>query len=129
MPNAMLTKTLLLDAASAALFVLLCLGFTAEVSALLGLPEIVVVAAGWICVPSAALFLHQAFRPSRAPMGVVVMGNAGWVLASLAVWVAYFGQLTTLGHVVVLAQAAAVGMFALLERRGAAMLPGRAVTA
>ena len=117
-----LRTTLLLDAASAALFVLLCLGASGTLAALTGLPEIVVALAGWICVPSALLFLWQAASPSRPLLAVVVAGNAAWVLASIGVWIACFGQLTALGHAVVIAQACAVEFFAIMEWRGAKAL-------
>ncbi len=112
------TRTLKLDAASCALFFAIGVGATAQVAPLLGLPAMIVAAAGWICLPSAALFAFLAFRPSRALLTLCVIGNTGWVLASAIVWLAYFGQLTTLGHFVVIAQALAVELFTVLEWRG-----------
>ncbi|WP_433798543.1 hypothetical protein [Actinomycetospora sp. CA-084318] len=44
-----------------------------------------------------------------------MLGNATWVLASLALTVGAWEHLTTLGVVVVLAQAAAVAVFAELQ--------------
>ncbi|MEZ5682437.1 MAG: hypothetical protein R3E14_14200 [Erythrobacter sp.] len=123
-----LRTTLLLDAASAAFFILLCLGFREQVAAMTGLPESVVAVAGWICVPSAALFLWQATSPSRALLTMVVAGNAAWVLASVGVWLAFFGQLTPVGHALVIAQAIAVEYFAWMEWRGLKLL-GRAPSA
>lgn len=117
-----LRTTLLLDAASAALFVLLCLGATGTLAAMTGLPATVVAIAGWICVPSALLFLWQAFSPSRPLLAAVVAGNAAWVLASIGVWFAYFSQLTPLGHAVLIGQACAVEFFAFMEWRGAKAL-------
>lgn len=124
-----LRTTLLFDAASAALFILLCLGKPDRLSALTGVPEVVLLAAGWICVPSALLFLWQAFAPSRGPLGLVVAGNAAWVLASVGVWLAYFGQLTPLGHAFVIAQALAVEFFAYREWRGLQALRTEALAA
>lgn len=122
-----LKQTLLLDAASAALFVILCLGLTDTLASLTGLPPTVLLAAGWICVPSALLFLHQAVRPSRALLTLVVAGNSAWVLASIAVWIAWFDRLTPAGHALVIAQAIAVELFALGEWRGLrALAPARA---
>lgn len=113
-----LTRTLQLDAASCALFFALGAGATAPVADLLGLPAIAVAAAGWICLPSAILFACLALRPNRALLTLGVIGNSAWVLASAAVWIACFGQLTTLGHVVVIGQALAVELLTLLEWRG-----------
>lgn len=118
MRNITLTRTLLLDAASCALFFALCVGATATVADLLGLPAMIVTAAGWICLPVAALLAFLAYRPSRPLLLAVVVSNAGWVLASLAVWLLHFNALTGLGHAVVLAQAIAVELFVILEWRG-----------
>ncbi|MEJ2864644.1 hypothetical protein [Actinomycetospora flava] len=46
---------------------------------------------------------------------VVVLGNSAWVLMSLALVVGAWDQLTVLGVVVVIAQAAAVAVFADLQ--------------
>ena len=127
MPN--LKQTLLLDAASAVLFIVLCLGFTDAIVAMTGLPQSVVLAAGWICVPCAALFTHQALYPARALIGVIVWGNVGWVLASIGVWLAHWSALTPLGHAVVVGQALAVEAFAFLEWRGLKAMVGRPAAA
>lgn len=124
-----LKQALVLDAASALLFVILCLGFTEPLVQLTGLPGGVVTAAGWICVPCVVLFLHQAFAPSRALLALVVAGNAAWVLASAIVWIACWDQLTAVGHALLIAQAAAVELFAILEWRGAKALRRAAAAA
>lgn len=113
-----LRQTLLIDAASAALFVAACLGFTQALAVLTGLPPTIVAVAGWICVPSALLFAHQAYRPSRGLLSLVVAGNLAWVIASLAVWLMHFAALTPVGHAVVIAQAVAVEALLVLEWRG-----------
>lgn len=125
MRNITLTKTLLLDAASCALFFALCVGATATVAGLLGLPAAIAAAAGWICLPVAVLLAFLAYRPSRPLLLAVVVGNTGWVLASLAVWLIHFGTLTALGHAVILAQAVAVELFVILEWRGLKALGAR----
>jgi hypothetical protein len=127
LPN--LKQTLLLDATTAAAFVILCLGLTAPLAEVTGLPASIVAAAGWICVPSALLFLHQAFRPSRVWLTMVVAGNAAWLIASLALWLAYFGELSPLGHGIVVAQAVGVEIFLMLEWRGLKALSPAATTA
>ncbi|QPD00015.1 hypothetical protein [Qipengyuania soli] len=113
-----LRNTLLLDAASAATFIVLCLGLPQALADLTGLPRSIIAIAGWICIPSAALFLWQAVAPTRSLVALIVAGNAGWVIASVGVWFTYFGQLTPLGHAFVIAQAAAVEFFTLMEWRG-----------
>ena len=123
--NITLTQALVLDAASCALFFALCVGVTPTVAGLLGLPATIVAAAGWICLPVAVLLAFLAYRPSRLLLAAVVAGNAGWVLASLAVWLLHFDALTTLGHAVILAQAIAVELFVILEWRGLKALGAR----
>ena len=113
-----LARTLQLDAASCALFFGLFVGATATVAELLGLPRTVVAAGGWICLPAAVLLAVAAARPSKPLLAALVLANAGWVLASVAVWIAWFGQITLLGHVVLIAQALAVELFLTLEWRG-----------
>ncbi|ANY20844.1 hypothetical protein A6F68_02345 [Tsuneonella dongtanensis] len=113
-----LKQTLLMDAASAALFVILCLGLNGPMVALTGLSPTIVAIAGWICVPCVLLFTQQAFAPSKGLLTAIVVGNLAWVLASVGVWLANWSALTTLGHVVLVAQAIAVESFAMLEWRG-----------
>jgi len=125
MRNITLTQALVLDAASCALFFALCVGATSTVTGLLGLPDTIVAAAGWICLPVAALLAFLAYRPSRLLLAVVVMGNAGWVLASLLVWLFHLNALTGLGHAVIIAQAIVVELFVILEWRGLKALGAR----
>jgi hypothetical protein len=113
-----LRQTLVADTISALAFAILCLDFTGEIAALTGLPASIVAIAGWICVPSALLFGFAAARPSRAIVTLIVVGNLGWVLASIAVWIAQFEGLTPLGHAVVIGQAIAVDALLMLEWRG-----------
>lgn len=129
MRNITLTQALVLDAVSCAIFFALCVGATAAVAGLLGLPSTIVAAAGWICLPVAALLAFLAYRPSRALLAVVVVGNAGWVLASLAVWLLHLNTLTGLGHAVIIAQAVVVELFVILEWRGLKALAARASAA
>ena len=51
----------------------------------------------------------------RPATWVVVLGNSAWVLASLGLVVGAWDRLTVLGAVIVLAQAAAVAVFADLQ--------------
>lgn len=129
MRNISLKNALALDAASCALFFALCAGATGTVAGLLGLPAAIVAAAGWICLPVAALLAFLALSPVRPLLLAVVVGNTGWVLASLAVWLVHFDALTALGHAVIIAQAIAVELFVILEWRGWKALGGRAAAA
>lgn len=124
-----LKQTLTIDAVGAALSVVLLLGFADAIAQATGLPRSVIEIAGWICLPSALLFAHQAMRPSRGLVGLVVAGNVAWVIASIAVWIAFFGQLTMLGHVLVVAQAVAVELLATFEWKGLKALERRPAAA
>lgn len=122
MNRSMLTKVLVLDAASCAAIFALGVGATAAVAGITGLPALVTEAGGWICLASAVLFGFLAVKPVRALLALGVAGNAAWIVASIAVWLTFAGQLTVPGHVFLLAQAAAVAVFVLLEKRGLAAL-------
>ena len=65
----------------------------------------------------AAGLVALAGRPviPRPATWVVVLGNSAWVLASLGLVVGAWDRLTVLGAVIVLAQAAAVAVFADLQ--------------
>lgn len=119
-----LRGVLLLDAASCGAIFALGVLATASAAQLLGLPEIAVSLGGWICLAAGALLAFLAARPVRPILALAVAGNAGWVVASLVAWIAWFGQLTEIGHVFVLAQAAAVAVFIHLEMRGLRVLSG-----
>ncbi|WP_260582845.1 hypothetical protein [Sphingopyxis sp. PET50] len=93
----------------------------APVAALLGLPANIVVIGGWICLAAALLMIVAARQavPSPALVKLIALGNLGWVAASLGVVAAFGAAMTGLGLVVVLAQAAAVLVFAIAEWKGA----------
>jgi hypothetical protein len=83
-----------------------------------GLPQPLVFAAGASLFPVAGLFAWMSRSPSLgAPLlALAVGGNLAWVAASLAVLA--ISRPTAFGVAFVLAQAAAVMVFALLEARG-----------
>jgi hypothetical protein len=83
----------------------------------LGLPGVLLLGVGVFLVVYAAGLVVLAARPAipRPATWVVVLGNSAWVLASLGLAVGAWEQLTVLGAVVVLAQAAAVAVFADLQ--------------
>jgi len=118
MINLSLPKVLLLDALSCGAIFAIGVLATAPVAGLLGLPELVVAAAGWICLAAGALLAFLAVRPIKGLLALAIAGNAAWVLASVAVWLTWFDMLSPLGHAVVLLQAGAVAIFVVLETRG-----------
>ena len=85
---------------------------------LLGAPAPAVLGVGAFLTAFAAGLVGLAARPvvPRPLARTVVLGNAGWVVAS--VLVAVLAPLTTAGVVVVLGQAAAVAGFAALQALG-----------
>ena len=117
----MLRKVLALDAASCALFFGACVLFTSTAARIVGLPEGVVAAAGWICLAAGLLFTGLALSPRPSPRLIAfgALGNALWVAASVAVVALFAGQMTGAGVVLVLGQAAAVAALTWLEAKGA----------
>ena len=91
------------------------------VGALLGLPASVVAIGGWICLAAALLMIVAARQavPSAALVKLIALGNLGWVAASFAVVATFAEQMTGLGIAVVIAQAFAVLLFAILEWKDA----------
>ena len=87
---------------------------------LLGISQTFLQVAGAILVPFTGLLVHLA-RQRVASEGwtrFVILGNALWVVGSVWVLAARWIEPTPLGTAFVLAQAGAVGVFALLEFRG-----------
>jgi len=93
----------------------------APVGALLGLPANVVAIGGWICLAAALLMVVAALQavPSAALVKLIALGNLGWVAASFAVVATFAAQMTAIGIAVVIAQAFAVLLFAILEWKDA----------
>ena len=93
----------------------------AAVGALLGLPASIVAIGGWICLAAALLMIVAARQavPSAALVKLIALGNLGWVAASFAVVATFAAQMTGLGIAVVIAQAFAVLLFAILEWKDA----------
>jgi len=113
-----LSRVLWLDALSCAVIFVLGVFASGPVGALLGLPPTVVAAGGWICLAAGGALAFLAVRPVKWLLALAIVGNVGWVAASLAVWLVWFGSLAGLGHTVLLAQAAAVAFFVVIELRG-----------
>jgi hypothetical protein len=110
-----LKQILNFDAATCIAFGLLLMIGAAPLSGFLGLPQSLLFYAGVVLFPSAALMLIAARKLSAPLVGVVIAGNAAWVVASVIV--AFALEPTGLGVAFVLAQAAAVLVLLILEWR------------
>lgn len=119
MPN--LKTFLIADAVTCTGVFALGLFAAAPVAALLGVPAQVVAIGGWICLAAGLLMLVAAVQaePSPALVKLIALGNIGWVAASLGVAAAFGAAMTGLGLIVILAQAVAVLVFAIIEWKGA----------
>jgi hypothetical protein len=116
----LLRLSLRLDAAaSGALGVLLAAG-GALLDELLGIPTAVLVAVGGFLVAYAAALWLVGSRPevSRPAARLVAAGNLLWVAASVVAVAAGWWSPTALGTGLVIAQAAAVALFAELQLTG-----------
>lgn len=115
-----LRRALLLDAAASGAMGVLFLLAAGSLAALLGLPVTLVRYVGAFLIPFAAGLLWIATRSDvpAAVIRVIVFGNVLWVAASVFLLVSGVVSPTPLGVAVVLAQAAAVLVFAYLEYAG-----------
>ena len=113
--NNTLQNVLLLDAATCiAAGALMALGSN-FVAGLTAIPAPLLTWAGLILFPCAALMIFAGLQasPSRPIVWLIVLGNIGWVIASLGVFA--FIAPNALGTIFILAQAAVVAVLALLE--------------
>lgn len=118
MTQTFLSRVLWLDALSCAAIFAIGVFANGPVSALLGLAPVVVSIGGWVCLAAGALLTFLALRPVKWLLALAIAGNACWVAASIAVWLAWMGELTVLGHAVLILQATVVALFVTLELRG-----------
>lgn len=112
-----LKKTLTLDAATCAgMGLLLALG-SGFVAGITHIPAPLLFWAGLILLPVACFMMWSttAARPPVWAVFVIVAGNLLWVLVSLALPMTGTIAPNTLGWVFLLAQAAVVALFAVLE--------------
>lgn len=119
-PSLFLRRVLLLDSVATGATGLLLLGGTGLLHSLLNLPVGLMTYAGIFCVAWAAL-VALAYARSELTRGFVwtiIIGNAAWVLASLALLVSGYVAPTLLGYAFVIAQALVVGVFAELQYVG-----------
>lgn len=113
--NNTLQNVLLLDAATCiAAGALMAFGSN-FVAGLTAIPAPLLTWAGLILFPCAALMIFAGLQasPSRPMVWLIVLGNIGWVIASLGVFA--FIAPNALGTIFILAQAAVVAVLALLE--------------
>lgn len=120
-----LRKVILADAAASGAMGLLLLAAAGPLAPLLGVPAALMQPVGaFLLLWSGALvlLLRRATLPAGA-VWLVAAINAAWVIDSVLVMVLGWLQPTPLGVAFILAQAAVVAMFALLQARGARALP------
>ena len=112
-----LRAVLRLDAVAAGALGLAATAGAGVLDTVLGLPSSLLLGVGVFLVVYAAGLVALAGRAviPRPATWVVVLGNSAWVLASLGLVVGAWDRLTVLGAVIVLAQAAAVAVFADLQ--------------
>ena len=116
----LLRFALRLDAAGSGALGLVGLAAAAPLADPLGMTAAGLLGTGAFLVAYALALVLLAARPviPRAAAWTVVLGNAAWVLGSLGAAVAGRETFTALGVAVVLAQAAAVAVFADLQWLG-----------
>jgi hypothetical protein len=111
-----LARVLTFDAITGVVMGVALLALAQPLAAWLGLPQALLWWAGLVLLPCTVVMVLAARRSSRALATLVIAGNVGWVLASLAV--ALLLEPTALGLAFVLGQAAAVVVLAALEWSG-----------
>jgi len=117
-----------LDAAICALFGLICVAGAGLLAELTGLPRDLLLYAGLALFPVAGLMAYTATRqsPPRALVWLILFGNEGWILGSIAILVFGLVEPNALGYAFVIAQAVAVMPLVLLEYQGLRHLPAQA---
>jgi hypothetical protein len=115
-----LRRALLLDATASGAMALLALAAAGPLSAPLGLSAGLLRGAGMVLVPFVALLLVAARAPRISPAlaWTVIAVNGAWIAASVLLVVERLAAPTALGTAFVLAQAAAVALFTVLEYAG-----------
>jgi hypothetical protein len=119
-PSLLLRRALLADAIfSGASALLLSLGAGA-LAPLLDLPQALLRETGLFLVAYTALVGWLGTRPSlpKTLVAIVVVGNAAWTLASVALLFSGWVTPNLLGEILVAAQAIVVGVFAELQYVG-----------
>ncbi|WP_416898917.1 MAG: hypothetical protein ACMVY4_04080 [Minwuia sp.] len=129
--TARLRNVLLLDAGICTVFGLICVAAAGSIAAATALPADLIFWAGLALFPTAAFMAVTALQtpPKRALVWLVLLGNEGWILGSIAILVFGFVEPNGLGYAFVIAQAVAIMPIVLLEYMGAKRLPAAPVAA
>ncbi|MDX2201674.1 MAG: hypothetical protein NW223_02915 [Hyphomicrobiaceae bacterium] len=120
----LLRGVLLLDAAGGLAMALAHSAFAGGIADRTGIPPGLVTASGAALYPIAAFMAWTALRREMltAAVWIVILGNVGWALASLALLAGFDIGANSLGRLYIAAQALGVLLFAVLEvlalRRG-----------
>jgi hypothetical protein len=115
-----LRRALLADAIFSGVSAIVMTLETGALASLLHLPEALLRETGLFLIAYAALVGWLGTRPSmpRALVMIVVVGNAAWTLASIALLFSGAVSPNILGEIVIVAQAIATGAFAELQYIG-----------
>jgi hypothetical protein len=118
-PN-FLRTVLLADAATCVATGLLMTAGSGLLAGLTHLPAALLMSAGLSLFPIAAVIAFVAMRPATWPLGVwlVIVGNVGWVIASLYLLVPGTIAPNALGYAFLIVQAVAVAVLTELEIMG-----------
>lgn len=110
-----LRRVFLIDAATClAMGALLALA-SGPIAALTAIPAALLFFAGLGLIPISAAMAVTALRPATALVWLMILGNAGWVAASVLLLVTGWIAPNVPGVLLILAQAAAVVILALAE--------------
>lgn len=120
----MTIRTILaIDAATCAAMGIGLVAAAHGLAGLLGLPQDLLSAAGWLLLPIAVFMAALAWQaqPWRAGVWVIILGNLAWVIASIAVL--FLTTPNALGAGFLAAQALLVALLALAEAGAARNRP------
>ncbi|WP_375691175.1 hypothetical protein [Pseudooceanicola sp. LIPI14-2-Ac024] len=120
MNDDLLRRALIADAAVSGAFALLCLALSGWLTGALALPGWLVTGAVIVCLGASALMAVTAAQRPMPPalVWLVILGNLGWIVASLSL--AAFGVAgTATGTLLIVAQALGVAGLTALELAGA----------
>lgn len=115
-----LRRVLQVDALSCVVMALGLLAFTTQLAELLHLPVELLREAAWVLLPFAGFVGYLSFKrqPLKAAVVVVIALNAVWSVDSLLLLWTDWIQPNIFGTCFIVAQAAAVGVLAVLEYFG-----------
>ena len=119
-PSPTLRTALIADAAASGVSAVLMLASAGMLEGFTGLPAALLRGAGLILVPFVAFvgYLAAQARLTAAAVWAVIVCNALWVAGSTLLLLSGWVALTALGYAFVIAQAAAVAVFAELQYTG-----------